>query len=386
MKKALPVFLLLLASSLLSSVTLIFPFGRDQGIHAFIADSMLHGKVVYRDVFNVKPPLTTFVHALSLLIFGHSMTAIRLFDLLWTMATAYLLYLFTWRAFRRRWLAVTAGLFYSLQYNMLDFWHTAQTDAWLNLPATAAMLFALVALNPLIEDNSSFRASYWLMAGISCGLVALFKYPAGILLLGLVLIILLFNRRSNKLGLSAIFYLALGGFLTTIAAGTILLFSGALPAFLESQFGLMPDYVKLGSEQGLFKKILSMMQGFTFDRNFCIGPLLGFAGLGPALTFIAQRKGKQVLPMVLVLVWLGAGFFSLYAQGKFFRYHYLSLLPPLSILGGIALIELFKPVWNQWRRILPRTILLLLIATGILLISPYPERFQNLLAICGAKN
>jgi hypothetical protein len=42
----------ILATLLFGSVSLIFPFGRDQGIHAFIADSALRGKTVYRDVFS----------------------------------------------------------------------------------------------------------------------------------------------------------------------------------------------------------------------------------------------------------------------------------------------------------------------------------------------
>src|SRR5262245_50224639 len=62
--------------------SLLFPFGRDQAEYACTADAALHGKVIYRDVFCVKPPLTPAVHGLALLAFGRSMASIRILDLL----------------------------------------------------------------------------------------------------------------------------------------------------------------------------------------------------------------------------------------------------------------------------------------------------------------
>lgn len=60
---------------LLGSPSLTYPFGRDQGEYAVLAIEEMAGRVIYRDVFNVKPPMTHWLHALALLVFGRSMLA-----------------------------------------------------------------------------------------------------------------------------------------------------------------------------------------------------------------------------------------------------------------------------------------------------------------------
>jgi len=162
--------MVVLATLAFGSVSLIYPFGRDQGIHAFIADSVLDGKVLYRDIFNMKPPLTTGVHALALVLFGHSMTAIRLLDLLWTVATSLLVFAFARRAFGNPRAAALAGVLYSLQYYGCDFWTTAQTDGWLNLPLAVSFLLALRGWREGI-----CRRGVWIGAGLGIGLAAAFK-------------------------------------------------------------------------------------------------------------------------------------------------------------------------------------------------------------------
>ena len=87
---------------LIGAPSLLYPFSRDQGEYAYIASAALGGKTIYRDVFNVKPPLAQVVHELALLAFGHSMVAIRALDLLWQAATAIVILLIADRTFEPR--------------------------------------------------------------------------------------------------------------------------------------------------------------------------------------------------------------------------------------------------------------------------------------------
>ena len=105
-----------LSWSLLAVVTLLFgaasltyPFGRDQAYDAFLGDALLHGKVLYRDIPMMQMPLTAVVHALALVVFGHSMTAIRVLDLWWTFAIGGILFLWVRYMSGRDWLALTAA-------------------------------------------------------------------------------------------------------------------------------------------------------------------------------------------------------------------------------------------------------------------------------------
>src|SRR6187551_1979283 len=59
---------------------LVFSFGRDQGIYAVVAESVLQGKVPYRDAWDFKPPGIFFVYAAAFGAFGKSMIAPRLLE------------------------------------------------------------------------------------------------------------------------------------------------------------------------------------------------------------------------------------------------------------------------------------------------------------------
>src|ERR1043165_8106316 len=61
---------------------LLFPFGRDQGIYALVGEGILHGKLPYRDLWDFKPPGVFFVYALAQGVFGKSMLAPRLLEVL----------------------------------------------------------------------------------------------------------------------------------------------------------------------------------------------------------------------------------------------------------------------------------------------------------------
>src|SRR6478735_6906869 len=61
---------------------LLFSFGRDQAIYATVADGILHGRMPYRDVWDFKPPGIFLVYAGSFLVFGKSMMAPRLIEVI----------------------------------------------------------------------------------------------------------------------------------------------------------------------------------------------------------------------------------------------------------------------------------------------------------------
>src|SRR5690349_4238038 len=71
-----------LVTGLAALQILVFSFGRDQGIYAVVADGLLHGKLPYRDLWDFKPPGIFFVYALAQALFGKSMLAPRLLEVL----------------------------------------------------------------------------------------------------------------------------------------------------------------------------------------------------------------------------------------------------------------------------------------------------------------
>jgi hypothetical protein len=371
----LPLICVLAATLILGSISLIFPFGRDQGIHAFVADAMLHGKVLYRDAFDFKPPLTYFVHLLALLLFGHSMTTIRFLDLLWSLATAFTIFALVARTLRRPWTAALAGVLYPFHYYVLGYWHTAQTDGWLNLPLAAASLFTVLALD---SESSPGRFRWrWLAVGAFVGLAFLFKYTAGIILPALIVLAAVRYRRRPKLARPAVVLQVAGFVLPLVFMLCYLLVSGALPAFLESQLRLVPAYARVGIEAGFFHRLVLMVANFAANPNFWVGGVLGLAGLVVSVITLARgRPEDRILPL-LAIIWLGAALVSLLVQGRFFGYHYLPVLAPLAVLCGIALDPVIRRVRRAWQT----AAVFCAVLFGLVVVSDYPRYFDVLYRI-----
>jgi hypothetical protein len=335
--QTLPLALVVVSCLVFGSVSLIYPHGRDQGIHAFIADSALSGKVVYRDVFNIKPPLTTFVHALALLLFGHTMTAIRLLDLLWTMATALVLFLLVWRLFGEPWLGALAGILYPLVYYPLGYWYTAQTDGWLNLPLLAATLLMTNG------DTIPHRVPTSLAAGVLIGVAVLLKYTALALLPLLAVLLLYWQRTHIAVAVRACLWMTVGFVIVLVVATGWLLASGAMPAFVESQFGLVPAYARLSPGHGLLGRLGPLFARMVQEPVLRLPAVLGAAGLVVAvISSVLLGPWRRGLAVLAVL--FATGFASTLSQGKFFVYHYLPLFPALAVLGALAVFVLLRPL------------------------------------------
>ncbi|UCG44092.1 MAG: glycosyltransferase family 39 protein [candidate division WOR-3 bacterium] len=371
----------------LGSVSIIYPFGRDQGIHAFIADSMLQGKAVYRDVYNIKPPMTTAVHALALVLFGHSMTSIRLLDLIWTAATALVLALLALRLFRRRWVAALAGMLYSFFYYQFGYWNTSQTDGWIALPVAGAMLLVLQAMarsEARAPQTGSGPGWRWFGAGLLLGCALLTKYTAGVFALLLAGTLLVASRRSLGQAVRAL-GLAAAGFAVPVAAAFALIAgSGALPAFVESQFGVVPGYVKLRSGGGIaaWPRLLLFLQ--TLMHVMPSAAIAGAGGLA-ALVALAIRRRGDYMNLTIVLLLLVGGAASTFAQGKFFMYHYLPLLPALVIAasGGAGVLVRLRP------RLVGLPLLAVLtgaVAAVLSVETSYPRRFHHLARVATGRS
>ena len=357
--RQLPLFVVLGASAVLGSVSLIYPFGRDQGIFACIADMVLHGKTMCRDIVMGVLPMTVFVHELALALFGHSMTAIRVLDLLWTMATAGFVYWFVKQGTDRRWLAVVAGAMYTFQYYFSDFWYAAQPDGFLNLPVAAAFALAVSGLGSegqtagpgSVARSAANSWGKWLGAGILVGVACFFKYTIGLLVPGLALFALFASRGERRVRRRNLAAFIAGVLACAVLVLSAIALSGALPGFVQGQLRMVLPYSGGGVAQGSMPALaLRMLSTFFQQPDYGVGVVLGLVGLVLMVFLVFRPKDEpsQRLKSAawLVLTWLGSAVLSVYVQGKFFFYHYLPVLPPLAILGALTLAVVLRPLWS----------------------------------------
>jgi len=293
---------------LIGAYTLLEPFGRDQGIHATIAYALDNGLVTYRDVFNIKPPLTTAVHWLSQVLFGHSMMAIRVLDMIFAALTALAL-VEIGRLLRRGLVfgfAAPAG--FALMYYSYGFWEHAQTDGWAGFLVVPALWLMLLGWQcPRGAER------LWLMAGsgVALGLAFGLKYTiggAGALIFAPLMAGLL-GQTGSRFLMRDLMACVLGGLAVLALIVIVMAAFGALDPFLEIQ-SFLAGYVGYAPEHRptLLREFLLIgmpssyliaavaaglvAAGMEWWRTTAVADLGGRAALGACRMGVRARSGQ----------------------------------------------------------------------------------------------
>lgn len=372
---------------LFGSMSLVYPFGRDQAAYAFMGDAMLHGMTLYRDIPVMLLPMAGLVHALALALFGRTMAAIRILDLLWTLATTGVLSLLVAKAFRRPWLGVIAGVIYSFTYYSIDFWNTAQVNGFLNLPLVVSIYLLARGLcadasSPQPSSRRALASSgVWFAAGLLTGIALLFKYTMGLLLPGAVLVLIFAPGRRPAENWRAAAWFCGGCLVTGLVALFVLVLSDALSAFIRLQIGTTLPYSRLTDHPVNLWQALQ-----TFFKCFPLAAfptfLLGILGLIPALALLLRKHREstptRALGAALILAWLAAAVASVLAQGKFLPYHYLEGLPPFAVLSALATAAALRPLAKHFASAWRRVGLVAITLAGLAPATRYPARLVDL--------
>ena len=325
--------------------SILHPFSRDQGIYAYAADQMLNGHVLYRDIYVFKPPVTVFVHAASLLLFGHHMWSIRVFDILWTLATIAVLHTFVVRSTGSRTWAFVTGVMWAYTYHHIDWWNSAQTDGWANLPIAGAFLLA----TPRDEDRALARPASHALAGVLLGVAFLFKYTIAVFAPWLVLMPVMLR---GKRGLTDAAAMIVGGM---VGAGLILGYlagTGGFEQFIATQRDVTMPYSDLARALPLWGRLGLLAKRIgAFDAP---GLVYGGATL-PMLAWLCfrapERRTQWRWFTATMALWTLGAVASGWVQKKMFPYHFLPFIAPMSVLAGGAagrLADRFAAAPGRW--------------------------------------
>lgn len=147
------------------------PFERDEGGFAYIAYQMLEGKSLYLDLYEIKPPLLYMIYAFFISVFGHSIEGVHFGLLLFDVAYIIILFAFAKYFFDKTIALVAAFAFaiLSLSPNLLGF--AAHATHFAILPG-------LIGLFLLVKAIDHKKRSFFLLAGLACGMAFLVKQQA----------------------------------------------------------------------------------------------------------------------------------------------------------------------------------------------------------------
>lgn len=358
-------FVILLLSAIIGSVSLTYPFGRDQGIYAYAGKMLLEGKIDYKYVFDLKPPGVHYLFALGQLIFGKSMQAMRFFDIFWQCVTGMVIFLITLKITSSKLSSLFASFMYIFLYYRLDYWHTLQADGFLNLP------FALSILILLGENIDNFKTKY-LYSGVLFGCAILFKYTL-ILFLPLAALVLFYNSKKHLYNSFKKLLLFVSGFIIiNVIVLVVYYFSGALGEFWNIQFVQIPKYAELGYGTESIDFIIANILRLLFRSVYA--PLIWLSVIVTVYYAVKRKLSRDVL---LILMWMVSTIIGLIIQWKFFYYHFLVIIPPIAIGSTIFFNFIISEYLRKYKVAVISFSIIFLTGYFVLAFGPYKNNYSD---------
>lgn len=299
-------------AAIYAAVALTWPLGWDQGVFAWVGETMARGGWPFRDAWDVKGPASYLPFAFVSATLGPEPWAYRMVDLLALAGGATALWAVV-RSLGFRPLALPAALFLGVSQLSFGFWGTLQPDQW------AGWLGAGIAASVLREPVSTRRLA---MAGGLAGVAVLIKPHYGFLLV--LPLITLREWTPRRLGALA------GGFAVPLAACVgVFVVGGSLRTFLDAYLLFNLDAWRLDEFQSV-----STLRGLrrAWLRLPLLVPLTLLGITGVAMAWRLSRRHAMVLG-----VWSGGMLLGVVAQGRWFIYQWGPAFPALIACGAAAL-------------------------------------------------
>ena len=308
-------------------------FTPDQAIYALVGSEMLHGAVLYRDVWELKGPAVSFFYAGLMAVLGYSPPLFDLFSTAWVLFVAFCAFLLA----RRLWDSEAAGIGAG---GMVAFACVFPPGRHMNAELIA-LPFVLVGVHSLLVGLASGARWRLAAAGACLTIAALTKavfcldvVAAGT---GLLVWACSFGRSSGarrgrmtsapaQLVRAGALVLA-GSIVALLPFGAYFAAHNALGSFWDSYVQTNFAYVQHVPLRETLRGAVRCLEG----EALMLGGLWGLA-LGGLVAFRARRHPlheRVLLPTWLLMTALGV------AAGRHFFPHYLmQMVGPASVLAG----------------------------------------------------
>jgi len=313
--------------ALLSLPGLHVPLGRDQGIFGTAGLMVDEGRVLYRDVFEVKQPLILLTYALIVKlakVLGVGVVeVVNGFDQAFRLASMPVLYLLGARLLGRGAGLAAAGIFGVTSLSLFGgFWNVAQAETF------AGPLLAAAFLAALIGSDRGRGAAPWIGAGAAAAAAALFTAPAALpaLLVVLVPVVRALGRDvawrragTSLLGAGA------GAFLVAAPLVVYFVLNHAVMEFFDVQVGFNRHH----TWRYPFEYVAAIQQAVFIVPWRCEPRGLIQTGAAAAAVILLVRGPT---PLRWLAGWYGLAWVTVPVQGKLWLYHYALMAPPQALL------------------------------------------------------
>jgi hypothetical protein len=316
-----------------------YPLHTDQATYCVIGQGLLHGQLLYRDLWDNKPPGIFYIYALIVKIFGPVMWCVGVVDILWLLVISVCIFYFTRRVLGTP-TAVLAMVFNAVRHCQMGYINAAQPEAFLMLCVFAAWF--------LLWPGGHWRAPRCLAAGLALGGAFWLKYNA-VAFFPFLAILPFLDLRELGGPSSRVRLVVPGrdwlGRMLIVGAGFVLVVGGGLAYFRlagawsalkEVQFEVLPRYG-------------AMAFGIT-TNNFVVWALrqtqnqLGIWSEGvAALTLLIAWRRRELSALAPAALLALAGYLSVAMQIRFHHwYYYETCYPFFSIFWAYVAVKTYE--------------------------------------------
>jgi 4-amino-4-deoxy-L-arabinose transferase-like glycosyltransferase len=323
------------------------PLGIDQSLWASAARGMSRGQLLYRDVWEQRPPGIYFVYVAGFSLLGWAASTVAWLDILAAAATTVLVYAAA-RPLGHRVTAALAAFFYAaLTMPAWLFGHGGilERSVCETFIAVAAALCAWCAVR--FRERASLPWAFGI--GVSAGAAVVLKPNAGIYFVAILLWLVLYRREER---------LVPAAFVRPLSAAVL----GALvvPALTVAwlwRLGLIGDariaivdfnryYVSQGFALGAYSLGFSKAVWLRMKTD----PLWLAGGVG-SLAAVWELVRRRTLPPLagLAVLWGGGAVVAIVVNGaRLFNSYFIQAFPPLALLAAWLLADFAR---GRWRRL-----------------------------------
>ena len=329
------------------------PLQTDEGIYGYMAWSMPHGLVPYKDIYDHKPPGIYLLYRLAFLFFEPTALSIKVFATIYTLGTVLALFFLA-----KNLAGNTAGYLAALLFAIFSCGPKIEgggvnTEIFMILPYT----LAAYSLFRAVETN---RRRDFLLTGLWTGLATTIKQVAVVNLLwvGAYLSFRLWQERQSnaavQTGKNGLLVL-IGATLPWIPYGLYFYLKDALSQFFYWQVSYNLNYVAKGYQSIANYAVFNYQTKDIFHENGFLW-LLAVAGAAwlwkelwkPAGAGLeAKPQGWRWSVFFLMSTWPLFSFFGVALGGRFFGHYYIQTIPSLAVLGGLGCLYLYHQVRHR---------------------------------------
>ncbi len=299
----------------------------DEGIYQVLGVAMNQHRLLYRDIWDNKPPLLYFVYSL----FGSDQFWVRLFSLIVGLVTIVAFYFLAKKLFEKEKIVWASTALFALLFGLpLLEGNIANAENFMLLPIITAGILVLRSTEIKIQ-----RSRYLLLflSGFLLGIAFLFKIVAVFDFAALTVFLIfadsnfsfrnLLKRKTLIFEIEKVVSFILGFVLPIILTAAIFLFNGAIYYFIKAVLFSNVGYVGYGNT-------------FIIPQGFLIFKLII---LGIFCLFIYVKRRSLSLPSMFIWLWFAFSLFNAFFSQRPYTHYLLTLLPVFCLLIGLFLFD-----------------------------------------------